>query len=129
MIKGLKDIKPIVEIPDNSLIILGVISFVVLIALVLLYLLVKPKRKRRKKPTQRELNLQKLKSIDFSNDKEVAYTFTTLANDFLDDEVYNKIVSKLDIYKYKKQTPPMPKSLKEEIKKAIGEIKWYLSIP
>ncbi len=129
MIKGLKDIKPIVEIPDNSLIVLGIISFIVLIALSLLYLLVKPKRRKRKKPTQRELDLQKLKNIDFSNDKDIAYTFTTLANEFLDDEVYNKIVSKLEVYKYKKDTPPMPKSLKEEIKKEIRGIKWYLSIP
>lgn len=129
MIKGLKDIKPIVEIPDNSLIVLGIISFIVLIALSLLYLLVKPKRRKRKKPTQRELNLQKLKNIDFSNDKDIAYTFTTLANEFLDDEVYNKIVSKLEVYKYKKDTPPMPKSLKEQIKKEIRGIKWYLSIP
>ena len=123
MIKGLKDIKPIVEIPDNSLIVLGIISFIVLIALSLLYLLVKPKRRKRKKPTKRELNLQKLKNIDFSNDKDIAYTFTTLANEFLDDEVYNKIVSKLEVYKYKKDTPPMPKSLKEEIKKEIRGIK------
>ena len=129
MIKGLKDIKPIVEIPDNSLIVLGIISFIVLIALSLLYLLVKPKRRTRKKPTQRELDLQKLKNIDFSNDKDIAYTFTTLANEFLDDEVYNKIVSKLEVYKYKKDTPPMPKSLKEQIKKEIRGIKWYLSIP
>ncbi len=123
MIKGLKDIKPIVEIPDNSLIVLGIISFIVLIALSLLYLLVKPKRRKRKKPTQRELDLQKLKNIDFSNDKDIAYTFTTLANEFLDDEVYNKIVSKLEVYKYKKDTPPMPKSLKEQIKKEIRGIK------
>ena len=124
MIKGLKDIKPIVEIPDNSLLILTIISFIVLIVLILLYLLVKPKRRKRKpKPTKRELNLQRLKNIDFSNDKDIAYTFTTLANEFLDEVVYNKIVSKLDIYKYKKDTPPMPKSLKEEIKKAIGGIK------
>ncbi len=123
MIKGLKDIKPIVEIPDNSLVILTIISFVVLIALVLVYLLLKPKRKRKPKPTPRELALQKLKAIDFSNDKEVAYTFTTLAEEFLDKELYDKIISKLDIYKYKKDTPPMPKDLKEEIKRAIGGIK------
>ena len=123
MIKGLKDIKPIVEIPDNSLIVLSVISFVVLIALVLLYLLVKPRRKRKKKPTSRELALQKLKAIDFSNDKDIAYTFTTLANKFLDKEIYDDIVSKLDIYKYKKEVPTMPKSLKRTIKNTIGGIK------
>ncbi len=123
MIKGLKDIKPIVQIPDNSLIILSVISFVVLIALVLLYLLLKPRRKRRAKPTPRELNLEKLKNIDFSNDKEIAYTFTTLAGQFLDKEIYDKIVSKLNIYKYKKDTPLMTKELKQEIQKALGGIK------
>ncbi len=123
MIKGLKDIKPIVDIPDNSLIIFSVILFVILIILILLYLLLKPKRKRRKKLTQRELDLQELKNIDFSNDKEVAYTFSTKASEFLDAKKYKEIVSKLESYKYKKDTPKMSEELKKEIKKVIGGIK------
>ncbi len=121
MIEKLKDIKPIVQIPDNSLIMISVVVFVIMIVLVLLYLLLK-KPKRRKKPTLKEIKLKELKELDFSDDKEVAYRFTTDAYLFLDDanrEKYNNIEKELSSYKYKKEVPSMPKKLKDEIKEFI----------
>jgi len=123
MIKELKDIKPIVEIHDNSIIIFAVTIFSLIILLTLLYLFLKPKRKRRKKPTSKEINLENLKSINFGDDKDIAYTFTTFAEEFIDKSVYQDILKELEEFKYKKQTPPMPETLKSKIKNIIKDIK------
>jgi len=123
MIKGLKDIKPVVEIHDNSIIIFAVTVFSLIILLTLIYLLLKPKRKRRKKLTLREINLEKLKSINFDDDKDIAYTFSSLAEEFIDKALYQDILKELEEFKYKKQTPPMPETLKSKIKNIIKDIK------
>jgi len=123
MIKGLKDIKPIVEIHDNSIIIFAVTIFSIIILLALLYFLLKPKRKRRKKLTSKEINLKKLKSINFSDDKDIAYTFTTFAEEFIDKNLYQEILKELEEFKYKKQIPSMPETLKSKIKNIIKDIK------
>ena len=125
MIKGLKDIKPNVEIPDNSLIILGVSLFSLIVLAILLYFLLKPKRKRRKKLTPLEIKKKELKELDFDNDKEVAYLFTTHAVDFTNEKnlhEYEEIVKKLEPYKYKKEVPKMDKELKKRIKRFIDAI-------
>jgi uncharacterized membrane protein len=124
MIEKLKDIKPNVIIPNNSLVILLSFIFVLLITGTLLYLFFK-KPKRREKPTLKEIKLKELKALDFDNDKEVAYKFTTNAYLFLDDknkDKYEEIVKKLEPYKYKKDTPAMPKELKSSIKEFIREL-------
>lgn len=124
MIKGLKDIKPIVQIPDNSLLIMIVTLFVLIMMGVLLYLLLKPK-KRRKKPSKKELVLQRLKSLDFDDDKEVAYSFTKDVYLFVDEknkQDYDDIVQKLEPFKYKKDVPAMDKKLKKQIKEFIRSL-------
>lgn len=124
MIEKLKDIKPIVDIPDNSLLIMIGFVFVLIVISTLLYLLFK-KPKRRKKPSFKEIKLKELKELDFSDDKEVAYKFTTDAVHFLNEEnknSYEQIVQKLQPYKYKKDIPAMDKSLKEEIKEFIRKL-------
>ena len=124
MIEKLKDIKPNVIIPDNSLVILLSFIFVLLIIGTLVYLFFK-KLKRRKKPTLKEIKLKELKALDFSDDKEVAYKFTTDAYLFLDDknkDKYEEIVKKLEPYKYKKDIPAMPKELKSSIKEFIRKL-------
>jgi hypothetical protein len=91
---------------------------------ILLYLLFK-KPKRRKKPTLKEIKLKELKALDFSKDKEVAYKFTTDAYLFLNEQnkkEYEDLVKRLEIYKYKKETPPIPKELKESIKDFIRKL-------
>jgi len=125
MIKGLRDIKPIVQIPDNSLLIFSVIIFVLIIVGVLLYLLLKPKRRKRKKLSPIEIKRAQLKGIDFDNDKEVAYTFSTHAPLFLSEknrDEYEKILKELEPYKYKKEIPKMDKKLKSKIKGFIDAI-------
>jgi hypothetical protein len=124
MIEKLKDIKPNVIIPDNSLIMLLSFIFGLLIIAILLYLFFK-KPKRRKKPTLEDIKLKELKVLDFSNDKEVAYKFTTNAYLFLNDknkDEYEKIVKRLEPYKYKKNTPPMPQELKNSIREFIRKL-------
>jgi len=106
MIEKLKDIKPNTLIPDNSLVI-GVSLFVFMIALTLIYFFIK-KPKRKRKPTHKELKLKALKELDFSDEKELSYRFTTDAYIFLDDkntQKYHQIVKELTPYKYKKKSP------------------------
>ena len=125
MIKELRDIKPNVEIPDNSLIILSVSLFTLIVLAILLYLLLKPKRKKRKKLTPLEIKKKELKELDFDNDKDVAYTFTTHAGEFTNEKnlhEYEEILKQLEPYKYKKEIPKMDKELKKRIKRFIDAI-------
>jgi len=124
--EGLKDIKDIVEVPDHSLwVLLGVIAFALLLLGVLGYLF-KNRRKRRKKPTQKELAKAKLKALEFSNTKEVVYTFEEKATHFLDENrraEYEAIVKEFTPYKYKREIPPLDGALQKRIEKFIKEIK------
>ena len=125
MIKGLRDIKPIVEIPDNSLIILSVAFLILVILAISLYLFLKPKRKRKKRPTPLQIKKERLKNLNYDDDKEVAYLFTKYAAEFLNEKnknEYEQIVKALEPYKYKKEIPKMEKNLKDKIKRFINAI-------
>ena len=103
----LKDIKPLLEIPDNSfyfywaLIILGV-----LLALSIFYFIVKKVWENRK------INLAKgylnqLKAIDWKDAKKSAYDATyyarLLATDARRQELFSQLEPLLEQYKYKKE--------------------------
>jgi len=125
----LKDIKPIVPIQDHSFLLFLVailLLILILIAIVSYFLFFKKKKRRRKKLTQKEIALQNLKNLDFTNDKQIAYTFSKDAYLFLNEQnsqKYHEIEKKLSSYKYKKDIPSMPKELKDEIKQFIRNLK------
>ncbi len=118
----LRDIKGLVEIQDYSLYyLLALVSFGLLIASFMIYQLFF-KRKRRKKPTKKEIALRELKNIDYSNPKDIAYKFTIFAGSFLeesDKREYEMLVKELDSYKYKKEIPNMDEDLKKRVKNFI----------
>ncbi len=118
----LRDIKGLVEIQDYSLYyFLALVSFGLLIASFMIYQLFF-KRKRRKKPTKKEIALRELKNIDYSNPKDIAYKFTIFAGSFLeesDKREYEMLVKELDSYKYKKEIPNMDEDLKKRVKNFI----------
>ncbi|HIP18113.1 MAG TPA: hypothetical protein EYG78_02120 [Sulfurovum sp.] len=103
----LKDIKPLLEIPDNSFYIYwALIIFVILLGLAILYFMGKKFWENRK------INLAKgyveqLKAIDWKDAKKSAYDATyyarLLATDERRKELFSQLEPLLEQYKYKKQ--------------------------
>lgn len=128
-IKGLKDIKGIVEVTDYSLWwLLGLIAAAALFLGAVLYLLKRKRRIRRRfLKSPEELARERIESIDFDDPKSVAYTFVEDVARFVDEKSapeYARLAKALEPYKYKKEVPAMDDRLKEEIRKFIEEIKW-----
>jgi len=103
----LKDIKPLLEIPDNSVYLYwGLIVLAVLIVLALVYFVGKKLWKQRK------INLakgyvEKLKAIDWKDPKKSAYDAThyarLLATDERRQELFSQLEPLLEKFKYKKE--------------------------
>jgi hypothetical protein len=122
----LKDIKGIVEVTEYSFETLIALLFLLLVLLGMsLYLFIN-RRKRRKKPTPKEMALQRLKNINYHHTKEVAYCFSSDAFLWIDkqnQETFEQIEKALVPYKYKKEIPPLEESLKVRIKRFIKGLK------
>lgn len=122
----LKDIKPIVEVHDMSLYyFITIIALIVSIVIFAAYKYITRVRKT-KKPTQKQIVFKKLKSLDYTNTKEVVYSFSIDGFLFVNEknkEQFEKIEKELENFKYKKDVEDLPKELIEDIKKFIKEIK------
>lgn len=120
----LKDIKGLVAVPDNSLIILIILIIVIIgIGIALWYFY---KKQKLKKNNHKITILNILKNIDFNNSKKAAYKFSIYANEFITDENrqnFELINQQLTIYKYKKQVNQLNLDLISSIKKFINDIK------
>jgi len=122
----LRDIKDIVEVGDNSLMILLGLIFLGIAILSAAFYFYKNRRRRRKKPTRKELALEKLRNIDYGDPKDAVYTFEEKARYFLDEKnqkQYNNIIKEFEIYKYKKEVPALSQSIKKMIQDFIKELK------
>lgn len=103
----LHDIKPLVEVPDNSFIYL--LSVGALLAVVLLFILlwVYKAYKKSKILSRRKMILEKLRTIDMSKTKEAAYHISEygrfLAKREEEKEIFEKLQNLLEQYKYKKE--------------------------
>ncbi len=121
----LKDIKDIVDVVDYSLYyLIGSLLFFLICLVLLWYYFKKPKR--RKKPTLREIALKNLKSIDYEDEKSMAYIFTLNIDEFINENNKEKIDNALKIleeYKYRKNISKASSDLKQNIKEIIKEIK------
>ncbi len=103
----LKDIKPLLDIPDNSFYIYwGLIIFVSLLVLAILFFIAK------KFWDNRKINLakgyvQKLKNINWKDSKQSAYEATHYARLLATDErrknLFSQLEPMLEQYKYKKE--------------------------
>ena len=105
----LRDIKPLLEIPDMSYYIyIGFLIFIGFILLGVLFFLVKKFWLNRKKDI-RKVYFEKLKAIDWDDAKESAYNVTylgrKLCNEERSDEIYRQIIPMLEQYKYRKAVP------------------------
>ena len=102
----LRDIKPLLEIPDSSYYIYwGLITFVSLLVVSILFFVAK------KLWDNRKINLEKgyleaIKKIDWSDSKKSAYEAThyarLLASDERRKELFSQLEPMLEQYKYKK---------------------------
>jgi Tfp pilus assembly protein PilO len=119
----LKDIKPNVPIIDWQWYVFLIFMIILIIGILfLIYKFIK----HRKKEDLRKKALKELKELDFKNSKKTAYKFTKLAHMFVNEEnktEYEKIVKKLEKYKYKPEVPDMDEEIIKEIKEFIREIK------
>lgn len=128
LLKELKDIKGISEI-DLSFLYpwIFLILILLIIAIFCLFKIIfMPRYKKIKKISKKELAFNELKNIDFKNEKESIYKFSQNFPYFLDEnnkDKFNEINKKLEIYKYKKDTPTLDKILKSEILNLIKSLK------
>ena len=103
----LHDIKPLMEVPDSSFMILAVV--VVIVAVVLaggIYLFYRYLQSI-KTINHRKIHYKALKKVDFKDPKSAAYAITEHGRIFAEDserlnETYSNLVSRLKVYKYKK---------------------------
>lgn len=105
----LRDIKPLMEIPDYSYyIFIGAVALVVFVVSLLLYFLVRQWWHNRK-TNLKKLYFQQLKAVDWQDSKKSAYKVTELGRYFSQDkrcdEIYRQLLPMLEAYKYKKEVP------------------------
>ena len=108
---GLRDIKPLLEIPDSSYyVFIALVALALSFVLGVLFFLFKIFWKKRK-VNQQKLYLEELKSLDASKSKTFAYRATKLgrflATEERPKEIYSQLVPMLEPYKYKKEVPPI----------------------
>ncbi len=125
-IKELRDIKPLVDVPDHSLWLFALVVFATL-ALIggLIYYYKKPKRRKRRKATKRELAISRLKNLEFDDTKDTIYTFSKDIQFLANKEQLNKFkafLDELELYKYKKDVPSISSEDRERMREIIKEI-------
>jgi len=117
----LHDIKPLLEIEDYSFYyFLGVSFLVLLLACGIIYFIYKYIKNKNRFNLKKE-HLKLLNSINFSDAKKAAYEITLYGSSFKNDtkehkEMYDKLVSKLEKYKYKKEVDPIDEETLEYFK-------------
>jgi hypothetical protein len=107
MNEQLKDIKPLLEIPDSSYYLFwGLILFGAILAVAILFFTIKKYLEHRKANLAKKY-LAKLHEINWKNTKESAYAAThyarLLATDERRKELFGQLESLLEQYKYKKE--------------------------
>ncbi|WP_281951346.1 hypothetical protein [Nitrosophilus kaiyonis] len=116
----LKDIKPIVEIPDFSFYAyIFSISIFTIFLLLLIYKIIKILSS--KKIDKRKEMIKKLKKVNFENPKKAAYQITKYGRELVYDDrsykIFEELLKRLQKYKYKK-----------EVSKADEETKKYFKL-
>ncbi len=115
----LRDIKPLVEIPDYSFFLyVAVITFVTVFVAAAIYWLIKVLSQKRaeKKEDYRKI----LQTMDLNDSKKVAYLITRYGKHLIKDssalKIYEELLKRLAKYKYKKEVPPLDEETKRYIK-------------
>jgi len=114
----LRDIKPLLEIPDSSYYIYwGLISFAILLVALLLFFVAKKLWENRKVNLAKGY-LEALKKIDWNDTKRSAYEAThyarLLATDERRKELFSQLEPMLEKYKYKKEVDAVDQDTKNK---------------
>ena len=103
----LKDIKPLVEIPDISRYLYWGVLLLALVSLVAVGYFLYSKFRKIRKIDQQKAYLEILNSIDWSSPKKAAYKATHYGRLLAEDErrkaIYAQLLPLLERYKYKKE--------------------------
>ena len=106
----LRDIKPLLEIPDGSYyLFLALVFLGIAFVLAIVGILVK-KFWRKKKVDMKKVYFHALENLDWTNVKQSAYEATELGRILTFDneqakEIYLQLVPLLESYKYRKEVP------------------------
>ncbi len=121
----LHDIKPLVEVPDNSLIYLGIVAFVLVLVVILAGVWLYRYFTKAKAKDLRKSYLQKIHNIDTSNAKQAAYEISAYGRFLAENErakdMLDNLDNRLSKYKYKKEV----EALDEE---TLGYYKLFLEV-
>ena len=109
MTNELRDIKPLLEIPDTSYYIyLAIVGVLAILVLSIIYFVIK-KFILNRKESQAQKYLRQLKRIDWSDAKSSAYLVTYLGRELATDnrskEIYTQLLPMLEKYKYRAKVP------------------------
>ncbi len=105
----LRDIKPLLEIPDNSYeLLIGGLGMALFIALLALFFMARKLLKNRE-IDMKKIYFEEFKNIEWSDSKKAAYEVTylgrILATEPRTKEIYSQLIPMLDAYKYRKNVP------------------------
>ncbi|MDF1880718.1 hypothetical protein JHD50_05265 [Sulfurimonas sp. MAG313] len=119
----INDVFPLVQIPDNSLVIF--LSFLVVgTALICVGGYLVYNKLLHKKMTQTKKYLKILRNCDFENTKQSAYQISyygrLLSANEKEKNVIEEIISELSSYKYQKKPLPISNELKEKLQNFIS---------
>jgi len=121
----LHDIKPLVEVPDNSLIYAGIVAFILALVVILAVIWVYRRFTQAKAEDLRKSYLQKIHTVDTTNAKQAAYEISSygrfLAQDERAKDMLDNLDKRLSKYKYKKEV----EALDEE---TLGYYKLFLEV-
>ncbi len=114
----LRDIKPLLEIPDNSYYIYwGLIGFSIFLGVVILFFIAKKLWDNRKVNLAKGY-LESIKKIDWKDTKKSAYEATHYARLLATDERRKELFSQLELmleqYKYKKEVEEIDQDTKNK---------------
>ncbi len=108
----LRDIKPLLEIPDSSYyLFLGMVGLLALLVLLLLFFLFK-KFWRAKRESLEQRYFEEFKNLDWHEVKSSAYRATYLGRKLTQNhertqEIYEQFLVMLEPYKYRKEVAPI----------------------
>jgi hypothetical protein len=108
----LRDIKPLLEIPDSSYyLFLALVALVIILLVSLIFFLVK-KFWKKKKVNMQKVYFEQFKNLDWTNVKYSAYEATELGRKLTLEnerakEIYTQLIPMLESYKYRKEVPSL----------------------
>jgi hypothetical protein len=119
----LRDIKPIVEVPDHSLWLLAALVAAVLVLAGTLAWWLRT-RARARRDARREEALRRLDALRWDDTKQAVYDFSLLSHFVVTDrnrDEWRSLLSALEPYKFRKEVPPLDAGLKNRMKRFIKE--------